>query len=87
MLAAGLLDEAERIGPDAVAADAVGYPQALAFLAGHSSLAELRASLVRATRRYARRQRTWFRTEPGIVRLRPETVATAACAELGWREA
>jgi tRNA dimethylallyltransferase len=87
MLAAGLLDEAERIGPDAVAADAVGYPQALAFLAGFSTRAELRASLVRATQRYARRQRTWFRSEPGIVRLAPEDVAAAARAELGWREA
>ncbi|HTD33057.1 MAG TPA: tRNA (adenosine(37)-N6)-dimethylallyltransferase MiaA, partial [Candidatus Elarobacter sp.] len=34
MLANGLLDEAERIGADAVAADAVGYREALAYLAG-----------------------------------------------------
>ncbi len=33
MLAAGLVDEAERVGPRAVAADAIGYPQAFAFLA------------------------------------------------------
>ena len=64
MLASGLLEEAERIGEGAVAASAVGYPQALAYLKGHSTRAELHASLARATRRYARRQRSWFRKEP-----------------------
>ncbi len=64
MLASGLLEEAERIGACAVAASAVGYPQALAYLNGHSTHAELHASLARATRRYARRQRSWFRKEP-----------------------
>ncbi len=67
MLASGLLEEAERIGGGAVAADAVGYPQALAHLRGWSTPAELRASLERATRRYARRQRAWFRSEPGAL--------------------
>jgi tRNA dimethylallyltransferase len=67
MLRGGLLDEAERVGRDAVAASAVGYPQALAYLAGWSTFAELRTSLARATRRYARRQRAWFRGEPGTI--------------------
>jgi len=66
MLAAGLVEEAERIGASAVAADAVGYPQALAYLAGQLTDEEVRLLLVRSTRRYARRQRTWFRGEPGI---------------------
>ncbi len=66
LLASGLLDEAERVGPHAVAADAVGYPQALAYLAGYASKAELRELLARATRRYAKRQRTWFRSEPHV---------------------
>jgi tRNA dimethylallyltransferase len=66
MLAGGLLEEAERIGPRAVAADAVGYPQALAYLAGFASKTEVRELLARVTRRYAKRQRTWFRSEPGV---------------------
>jgi tRNA dimethylallyltransferase len=66
LLAAGLVDEAERIGPHAVAADAVGYPQALAYLGGLASKTELRELLARATRRYAKRQRTWFRSEPSV---------------------
>jgi tRNA dimethylallyltransferase len=84
MLAAGLLDEAERIGATAVAANAVGYPQALAFLHGWSTHDELRAALVRATRRYARRQRSWFRAEPGIIWLPPEQIEAAAREKLGW---
>ena len=84
MLDSGLLDEAERIGSTAVAANAVGYPQALAFLRGWSTRDELRAALARATRRYARRQRSWFRGEPGIAWLPPERIEAAAREKLGW---
>jgi tRNA dimethylallyltransferase len=85
MLDAGLVAEAERVGIDAVAADAVGYPQAFAYLAGWSTRAELATSLARATRRYARRQFTWFRREPDIVWSRPHDVSELACRTLGWR--
>jgi tRNA dimethylallyltransferase len=84
MLAAGFVEEAERLGPGAFAADAVGYPQALAYLAGASTYAELRALLARATRRYAKRQATWFRSEPGARALAPSAVAETVQAELGW---
>ncbi|HEY5257833.1 MAG TPA: tRNA (adenosine(37)-N6)-dimethylallyltransferase MiaA [Candidatus Baltobacteraceae bacterium] len=84
MLAGGLLEEAERVGARAAAADAVGYPQALAYLRGWSSFAELRASLARATRRYARRQRAWFRSEPGVLWIAPADVAASAKEILGW---
>jgi tRNA dimethylallyltransferase len=88
MLANGLLEEAERVGGVAVAADAVGYREALAYLAGWSTRNELRAQLVRNTRRYAKRQATWFRTEPGLVRV-PAQDAFARAVELagglpGW---
>ncbi len=82
MLAAGLLEEAERVGADAVAADAVGYPQALAYLAGRSTAGELRAALVRATRRYAKRQRTWFRSEPDVTWTGLESARSLAAAVL-----
>lgn len=84
MLAAGLIEEAERIGSAAVAANAVGYSQAWAYLRGWSTKAELRASLERATRRYARRQRAWFRGEPATLWLQPEAVKPAAREKLGW---
>ncbi len=88
MLAAGLLDEAQRVGPHAVAADAVGYREALAFLAGWSNREELRRQLIRNTRRYAKRQATWFRSEPGLVRI-PAAGAFASAVSLagglpGW---
>jgi tRNA dimethylallyltransferase len=90
MLAAGLLDEAERIGPDAVAADAVGYREALAYRAGWSTRAELRAHLVRNTRRYAKRQATWFRTEPDVTHIAAAdafAAATRALEDLDGRDA
>ena len=84
MLAGGLLEEAERIGEAAVAASAVGYPQALAYLRGQSTYDELRATLVRATRRYAKRQQSWFRSEPQTVWTAPQSVEALAREKLGW---
>ena len=83
MLANGFIEEAERVGAGAVAADAVGYREALAFLAGFSTRAELRAHLIRNTRRYAKRQATWFRTEPGLVRVPAGDALAFATAEAG----
>jgi tRNA dimethylallyltransferase len=84
MLERGLIEEAERIGGDAVAASAVGYPQALAYLRGESTHDELRRTLVRATRRYAKRQQSWFRSEPQTVWAVPERVEALAREKLGW---
>ncbi len=84
MLDVGLLDEAERVGCRAAAANAVGYPQALSYLRGWSTLSELRSSLDRATRRYARRQRAWFRGEPATLWLQAEMVARQVREKLGW---
>lgn len=84
MLERGLLEEAERIGTGAVAASAVGYPQALAYLQGRCTLAELRTLLARATRRYARRQETWFRGEPQMEWAHASDVERLAREKLGW---
>ncbi|MBV8491226.1 MAG: tRNA (adenosine(37)-N6)-dimethylallyltransferase MiaA [Candidatus Eremiobacteraeota bacterium] len=84
MLDGGFVEEAERVGAAAVASNAVGYPQALAFLQGFSTRAEMRATLERATRRYARRQRAWFRGENGALWLASEAVGTAVREKLGW---
>ncbi|HEX5275910.1 MAG TPA: tRNA (adenosine(37)-N6)-dimethylallyltransferase MiaA [Candidatus Rubrimentiphilum sp.] len=87
MLRAGFVEEAERIGEDAVAASAVGYPQALAYARGWSTLEELRELLIRATRRYSKRQTTWFRSEPEIVGALPADVERLARESLQWVEA
>lgn len=86
MLAGGLLEEAERIGGSAVAADAVGYREALAYRNGWLTFTELTATLTRATRRYAKRQRTWFRAEPDITWIEPGDFAAAQAVlkRIGW---
>ncbi len=88
MLECGLVEEALRIGAGAVAADAVGYPDAIAYASGRCTARELRTLLIRETRRYARRQRTWFRAEPGVTwvdrRDAPAAIAGLARKLPGW---
>jgi tRNA dimethylallyltransferase len=70
MIARGLLDEVRallsRWPRDARAFGSVGYREIVAHLAGEASLEESREAIVRSTWVYTRRQRTWFRSEPGI---------------------
>jgi tRNA dimethylallyltransferase len=58
----------ERAGLRAgrTASRALGYQQMLRFLDGEWTLDEARAETVRATRRFARRQESWFRRDPRI---------------------
>ncbi|HEX6150521.1 tRNA (adenosine(37)-N6)-dimethylallyltransferase MiaA [Nocardioides sp.] len=64
----GLVDEVERLGPlGPTASTAIGYRQAAAHLAGELTLAEAIERTVVATRRFARRQESWYRKDPRIV--------------------
>lgn len=54
-----------RHGP--TASRALGYAQVLAHLAGEVGEGAARAETERATRRFARRQRSWFRRDPRVV--------------------
>ena len=49
------------------ASRAIGYSQAIAVLDGALSEEQARADTAQATRRYARRQESWFRPDPRIV--------------------
>jgi tRNA dimethylallyltransferase len=49
---------------------ALGYQQVLAFLAGEISEAEAKERTVTGTRRFARRQDSWFRKDPRITWVR-----------------
>jgi tRNA dimethylallyltransferase len=67
----GLVEEVaalERIGlrEGRTASRALGYQQALAQLDGAMSQEEARRDTVQATRRFARRQESWFRPDPRI---------------------
>lgn len=64
----GLVDEVERLGPlGPTAATAIGYRQAAAHLAGELTLEEAVEQTTTATRRFARRQESWWRKDPRIV--------------------
>jgi tRNA dimethylallyltransferase len=58
--------EAVGLRDGLTAGRALGYQQVLAFLAGECSEEEAHAATVRGTRRFARRQDSWFRKDPRI---------------------
>ncbi len=69
MLANGLLQEAQEIrelGLSGTAAQAIGYKELEGYFTGQCSLQEAVENLKRETRRYAKRQLTWFRRDPRI---------------------
>lgn len=79
MLQEGLLDEAARLKamnlpPDATALQAIGYKELFAYLDGAMSLEEAMELLKRQSRRYAKRQLTWFRAKPWVTWVKPENL-------------
>ena len=67
----GLIDEVRALETEGLRAGitarrALGYQQVLAFLTGECTEAHARAETVRATRRFVRRQLSWFRRDPRI---------------------
>lgn len=76
MWAAGLLDEVRALIPQGIeqgrtASRAIGYAQALAQLRGECGEAEAITQTQALTRRYARRQVSWFKRYPGVEWLNP----------------
>jgi tRNA dimethylallyltransferase len=71
MWQAGLVEEVRALESAGLregltASRALGYQQVLAALAGECGLDEARAETVRATKRFARRQDSWFRRDPRV---------------------
>ncbi|MDQ1485962.1 MAG: tRNA dimethylallyltransferase, partial [Actinomycetota bacterium] len=68
----GLVDEVRDLAEShglregVTARRALGYKQVLAMFDGDLSEGEARAQTVQATRRFVRRQRSWFRPDPRI---------------------
>lgn len=90
MMADGLIGEIRALLPlglrdSPTAGKALGYAQLLDVLDDHGAvvgdLGEAVAVTVRATRRFARRQRSWFRRDPRIHWLDPRNADIAASAE------
>ncbi|MEV1025373.1 tRNA (adenosine(37)-N6)-dimethylallyltransferase MiaA [Streptomyces sp. NPDC050264] len=71
MWEAGLVDEVRALesrglSEGRTASRALGYQQVLAALAGECTEEEARAETTRATKRFARRQDSWFRRDPRV---------------------
>ena len=69
MLAAGLVEEARQAyehPPAGGAAQAIGHKELAPYFAGEIALEEAVENLKRETRRYAKRQLTWFGRDPRI---------------------
>lgn len=67
----GLVDEVRSLEEQGLregrtASRALGYQQVLAALAGECTMDEARTETVRATKRFARRQDSWFRRDPRV---------------------
>lgn len=96
MVAAGLVEEtagllAAGCAPDAPGLDALGYREVVDHLQGRTTLEEAVRRARAATRRYARRQRTWFRRQLGPDAVRVDAGASLdACVRTvidAWRSA
>lgn len=71
MVAAGLVAEVERLlsagfGVDLPAMQGIGYRHLVSVVTEGASLDEAMRTMKRDTRRYAKRQWTWFGREPGV---------------------
>lgn len=86
MMAAGLLEEVRAIVEDGYDVDApslkgLGYKELIRHLAGDFSLDEAVEIIKRDTRRYAKRQWTWFRRDPRITWFNVDEYSSAELAE------
>jgi tRNA dimethylallyltransferase len=84
----GLVDEVKSLGKRdlSITADkALGIKEVAAFLKGETTLEEAKTELKKNTRRYAKRQLTWFRGDPRITWLDADRDAEAIAEEIVWR--
>lgn len=78
MFDAGLLDEVKRLlsqgyGLKDPGMRGIGYRELLEMRYGCETLGEVRGRIVRNTRRYAKRQMTFFRAVPGVCWMSPDS--------------
>ena len=80
MFRAGLLDEVKGLLARGYTLRdpgmrGIGYRELLAMRSGCQTLAEVRARIAQSTRRYAKRQLTFFRSVPGVCWVNPQDLA------------
>ena len=79
MLQEGLLDEVRKLlgegyAPSLKSMQSIGYRHMVAFIQGRLSWEEAVRTLKRDTRRYAKRQMTWFKADTDIHWLAPDQI-------------
>jgi tRNA dimethylallyltransferase len=85
MLDAGFLDEiralwARGFGPELAPLDSVGYREMGGYLRGELAFEAAFDAFTRATRRLAKRQMTWWRSDPTVEWFHPDRDAAAVSA-------
>jgi tRNA dimethylallyltransferase len=78
MVAQGLLDEVHNLLARGYTGElkpmqSLGYRQMLDYIQGHLTWPEAVCQIKRDTRRYAKRQMTWLRADPGFVWIAPDS--------------
>jgi tRNA dimethylallyltransferase len=94
MFASGFVDEVRHLldhglADGRTAPRAIGYREVVAHLSGELTEQEARERTAQATRRFARRQDSWFRKDPRIVWIRYDDAqlvdkALAEVSAVGW---
>ena len=89
MMAAGFLEEVKQLLAASVPSDAkpmqaLGYKRLVAHLLGEISLSEAVEQIKTDTRRFAKRQMTWFRKEPGLQWILPNVEAAVELCTHFW---
>ncbi|MBV7389512.1 tRNA (adenosine(37)-N6)-dimethylallyltransferase MiaA [Enterococcus alishanensis] len=90
MINDGLLDEAEKlfVTPTVQAAQGIGYKELFPYFRGEQSLTEATEEIKLQSRRYAKRQLTWFRNRMPVVWYdlvqQPETITNIENAVATW---
>ncbi len=79
MIGKGLLNEVKELlamgcSPESKSMQSIGYRHMVDFLKGELSWEETVRTLKRDTRRYAKRQMTWFRADPEIIWKAPDAL-------------
>lgn len=95
MMRQGLLEEARSLAlpPDCTAAQAIGYKELYRYLNGEGTLDDAVAQIKLGTRRYAKRQMTWFRTravgtclDPSVLSQKELIECASAALDMARRE-
>lgn len=86
MFDGGLADEVRSLidmgcTPDMQSMQGIGYKETIAYIYGKISLDECKEQIKQNTRRYAKRQLTWFRRDTRIVPIKPDSDAIEKISE------